>query len=107
VLGTPDRDTEKSVYFNVSDREYPIAFNPRAHVPLDDRPLVTDALVSSFKHIWKHAWGEGRMEQLIYNTIAALLDTPDATLLGVRRMLISEEYRTYVIKQIRGNELRA
>lgn len=103
----PPERIQDVLYFNIADREYPIAFNPLADVPPDDRPLITDALVSSFKHIWKHAWGEGRMEQLIYNTIAALLDTPGATLLGVRRMLVNDDYRKHVIDQVRDPEVRA
>lgn len=103
----PDR-IDDVVYFNVADREYPRGFNPLAGVHPDDRPLVTDAQVSSYKHIWKNAWGEGRMEQLMYNTIAALLDTEDATLLGVRRMLLDSEYRNKVIADhVRDPEVRA
>jgi type IV secretory pathway TraG/TraD family ATPase VirD4 len=103
----PPERLDDVLYFNIADREYPIGFNPLADVPPDDRPLVTDALVSSFRHIWQHVWGEGRMEQLLYNTIAALLDTEDATLLGVRRLLISEEYRRHMISQVRDPEVRA
>ena len=41
------------------------------------------------------------------NTILALLETPDATLLGINRMLAEKDYRNYVISQLQDPTVRA
>jgi hypothetical protein len=52
--------------------------------------------MSTFKKIWKDAWS-ARMEYILTNTLLALLEYPEATLLGVNRMLSDKEYRKKVI----------
>lgn len=86
-------------YFNPSDAEYPVAFNPLAGVPLEDRPLAASSLVGAFKTIWGDSWGP-RMAYILYNCVAALLDCPNVSLLGVSRMLIDARYRRWVVQQV-------
>jgi hypothetical protein len=92
--------TDHLVYFNPSDLEYPIALNLLANVPKDERHLVASGIVGAFKSIWPDSWGP-RMEYILYNAIAALLDCQNTSLLGVNRMLTDENYRAWVIRQIK------
>ncbi len=92
--------TDHVVYFNPSDLEFPIAMNLLANVPKDEKPLVASGIVSAFKSIWPESWGP-RMEYILYNAIAALLDCENASLLGVNRLLSDEKYRAWVIKQVK------
>ncbi len=55
-------------------------------MPPDARPLVASGIVEAFKAIWSDSWGP-RMQYILYNCIAALLDCQNASLLGVNRML--------------------
>jgi len=41
------------------------------------------------------------MEYILYNTVAALLDCQNTSLLGVNRMLTDDTYRAWVIRQIK------
>jgi energy-coupling factor transporter ATP-binding protein EcfA2 len=91
--------TDHLVYFNPSDLEYPAALNLLANVPKDERHLVASGIVGAFKSIWPDSWGP-RMEYILYNAIAALLDCQNTSLLGVNRMLTDEKYRDWVIRQI-------
>ena len=91
--------TDHLVYFNPSDLEFPVAFNLLANVPKDERHLVASGIVGAFKSIWPDSWGP-RMEYILYNAIAALLDCQNTSLLGVNRMLTDEKYRAWVIRQI-------
>src|SRR5271170_5058024 len=92
--------TDHLVYFNPSDLEFPIALNLLANVPRDERHLVASGIVGAFKSLWPDSWGP-RMEYILYNAIAALLDCQNTSLLGVNRMLTDESYRAWVIRQIK------
>ena len=92
--------TDHLVYFNPSDLDFPIALNLLANVPKDERHLVASGIVGAFKSIWPDSWGP-RMEYILYNAIAALLDCQNTSLLGVNRMLTDEKYREWVIRQIK------
>jgi hypothetical protein len=52
--------------------------------------------MSTFKKIWQDAWS-ARMEYILTNTLLALLEYPDATLLGVNRMLSDKAFRNQVV----------
>ncbi|MBI5077727.1 type IV secretion system DNA-binding domain-containing protein [Candidatus Falkowbacteria bacterium] len=87
------------IYMNPSDLEYPIAFNVLEKVDSKYRHLVASGLVGVFKKIWADSWGP-RLEYILRNTILALLDYPDSTLLGVNRMLVDKEYRKKVLAKV-------
>jgi hypothetical protein len=95
----PRSRSHQVVYFNPSDLEFPIALNLLANVPKDERPLVASGIVGAFKSIWHESWGP-RMEYILYNSVAALLDCRNTSLLGVNRLLTDEIYRERVIRQI-------
>jgi len=93
-------------YFNPADLEFPIGLNLLANVPIDSRHLVASGIVSAFKGIWRDSWGP-RLEYILHNSISALLDCTNATLLGVNRMLTDEKYRTQVIRQVKDPFIRS
>jgi hypothetical protein len=97
--------TDHVCYFNPSDLEHPVAFNPLANVPPDERHLVASGLTGAFKSLWRDSWGP-RLEYILYNALAALLDCQNVSLLGVNRMLIDERYRAWVIRQVKDPFIR-
>ena len=97
--------TDHLVYFNPSDVEFPIAWNPLANVPKQDRHLVASGLVGAFKSIWADSWGP-RLEYILYNALAALLECQNVSLLGVNRMLTDDRYRTWVLRQVKDPFIR-
>ena len=102
----PPHRSDHLVYFNPGDLDFPIGLNLLANVVPDDRPLVTSGTVGAFKGIWRDSWGP-RLEYILYNAVAALLDCRNASLLGVNRMLTDPKYRTGVIRQIRDPFIRS
>src|SRR3989339_1356435 len=94
------------IYVNPSDINYPIAFNIMEKVAPEYRHLVAGGLMGVFKKIWPDVWS-ARMEYILNNTIMALLEYPDATLLGVNRMLSDVEYRKKVIEKVTDPVIRA
>lgn len=87
------------IYINPSDLDFPIAFNVMEKVDFRYRHLVASGLMGVFKKVWPDVWS-ARMEYILNNTILALLEYPDATLLGVNRMLADVEYRKKVVDKI-------
>jgi hypothetical protein len=96
----PGARTNHVVYFNPSDLQFPVSLNLLAQAPQDERHLIASGIVGAFKSIWRDSWGP-RMEYILYNSIAALLDCQNVSLLGVNRMLTNEPYRDWVIRQVK------
>lgn len=95
----PEERINDVLYFAPFDTDYPVSFNVMEDVGPDRRHLVVSGLMSVFKKIWVDAWS-ARMEYILSNTLLALLEYPDSTLLGVNRMLSDKVYRRKVIDNI-------
>ena len=102
----PPSRADELVYFNPGDLDFPIGLNPLANVEPDDRHLVASGIVGAFKGIWRDSWGP-RLEYILYNAIAALLDCPNTSLLGVNRMLTDAGYRRRIVAKVRDPFVRA
>jgi CxxC-x17-CxxC domain-containing protein len=99
IKAIPSHRINDVIYFNPSDREFPMAFNIMESVSVEQRHLVASGLVSVFKKIWADSWGP-RLEYILRNAILALLEYPGSTLLGVTRILVDKEYRKRVIDKV-------
>src|ERR1035437_1362767 len=96
----PKERIKDVIYIAPFDIEHPISFNVLEQVDPDKRHLVSSGLMSTFKKIWEDAWS-ARMEYILTNTLLALLEYPNATLLGVNRMYTDKEYRKKVIDNVK------
>jgi hypothetical protein len=96
----PQHRINDVVYFAPFDLDNPIAFNVMEDVGYDKRHLVVSGLMATFKNLWVDAWS-ARMEYILTNTLLALLEYPDATLLGVNRMYVDKAYRKLVVDNIK------
>jgi len=95
----PKERIQDVLYFAPFDMEHPISFNIMEDVGYDKRHLVVSGLISAFKKIWVDMWS-ARMEYILTNTLFALLEYPNSTLLDVNRMLIDKDFRKDVISHI-------
>lgn len=102
----PENRIKDVIYINPADLEYPIAFNVMEQVDPDKRHLVADGVMGVFKKIWVDVWSP-RMEYILNNTILALLEVPDATLLGINRILAEKNYRAKVVSQLSDPVVKA
>ncbi len=93
----PSERIKDVIYFAPFDTNYPISFNVLEDVGPDKRHFVASGLMSTFKKIWVDAWS-ARMEYILNNILLALLEYPDATLLGVNRMLSDKTFRNKVVE---------
>jgi hypothetical protein len=97
----PEDRIKDVVYLDPGDLSHPIAFNVMEKVDFEFRHLITSGLLGVFKKIFGvEAWS-GRMEYILNNTILALLEYPDSTLLGINKMLSNKEYRKKVVDNVK------
>jgi hypothetical protein len=102
----PEERLDDVIYFDPSDMEYPIAFNPMEQVGNEFRHLVASGIMGVFKKIWPDAWS-ARMEYILNNTLLALLELPDATLLGILRMFAEPNYRKKIVDNLKDPVIKA
>ena len=102
----PPERVNDVLYFAPFDMDFPISFNIMEDVGYDKRHLVVSGLMAAFKKIWKDAWS-ARMEYILSNTLFALLEYPDATLLSVNKMLSDKAYRKKVVENIKDTAVRS
>src|SRR6185436_5317872 len=102
----PEHRKKDVIYFPPFDTDFPISFNVMEDVGPDKRHLVVSGLMSAFEKIWVDAWS-ARMAYILQNTLAALLEYPGATLLGVNRMYSDKVYRAKVVESITDPTINA
>ncbi len=103
----PKHRIKDVIYFDPADLAYPIAFNVLEKVDYEYRHLIASGLLGVFKKLWgADAWS-GRMEYILNNTILALLEYPDSTLLGINRLMASKEYRKKVVDNLKDPIVKA
>ncbi|MEK7088002.1 MAG: type IV secretory system conjugative DNA transfer family protein, partial [Patescibacteria group bacterium] len=102
----PEHRVKDVLYFAPFDMDYPTSFNIMEDVGADKRHLVVNGLMATFEKIWVDAWS-ARMAYILQNTLLALLEYPNSTLLGVNRMLVDKEYRKLVVNNVQDPSVRA
>jgi hypothetical protein len=93
------------VYFDATDTEHPLGFNPLESVAPRYRPLAASGLLSVFQHIWADSWGP-RLEHILRNTLLALLEQPSATLADVPRLLDDTTFRRQALTNVSNEQVR-
>ncbi len=102
----PPHRVNDVVYFDPADIDYPVAFNVMQAVDPKYKYLVSSGLIGVLQKIWADTWGP-RLEYILRNTILAVLDYPDSTLLGVLRMLSDDKYRKKVVAKVEDPVVKA
>lgn len=92
----PESRIKDVIYFNATDIEFPIGFNPLHAVHPTNHNLVASSLISTFKKIWVDSWGP-RLEHILRFSILTLLYYPKATLLDIQPLLTDPLFRSKVL----------
>lgn len=100
----PANRVEDVLYFNPSDTEFPISFNPIRNVHPNFQHLVASGIISTFKKLYSDSWGP-RMEHILRFTLLTLLESRNASLLDIQKMLINDTYRYDVLSKIKDSNL--
>lgn len=102
----PEDRINDVLYLAPFDMENPVSFNVMEDVGYDKRHLVASGLMATFKKIWQDVWS-ARMEYILSNTLLALLEYPNSTLLSVNKMLSDKAYRKQVVDSLKDEAVKA
>ncbi len=102
----PKNRTNDVVLFDPSDRDFPIAFNMLEGKNPEQRGLVASGLIGVIKKLNIDSWGP-RLEHFLRNTILALVEAPDTTMLGITRMLVDPVYRRKILHFVEDPMVRS
>lgn len=101
----PKRRMKDVIYLNPADIDFPIAFNPLEKVEPEKCHLITSGLISVFKKVSGDFWGP-RMEHILRNSILALLEQPQSTLLDIPLLLTDKDFRGRIIGRITNQNVQ-
>ncbi len=102
----PKERIKDVIYLNPADIDWPIGFNIMEIKDVNTRHLVASGLMGVFKKIWPDVWS-ARMEYILSNSILALLEYPESTILGINRMLSDVDYRKLVVDKVNDPVVKA
>ncbi len=103
----PEHRIKDVIYFAPFDLNNPISFNVMEDVGPEQRHLVVSGLMSAFKKLFGEESFSDRMQYILQNTLLALLEYPESTLLGVNRMLTDKAYRNKVVANVTDSSVKA
>lgn len=106
LMFVPPSRIKDVVYFNPADTAFPMSFNPLEVTNPALKNHISSELVGVMKRMFGESWGP-RLEYILRNTILALLDYPNSTMLDITRMLTEKKFRNAVIEKITDPVVRA
>jgi len=87
--------TQRTLYLDPSDLEFPVGLNVLDGVAPDARHTVAESICAYFEAMWPNGWG-AQSNFILANCLRLLLDTPGSTFLGVLRLLQDPEYPKFL-----------
>jgi len=97
----PPERIQDTIIFDPSDYEHPIGFNTLENISQERKPFVASSTLDTLKRVWHYTIPTPQFDQMVYNGIAALLDYPNATLIGLKFLLTDESFRQKVHQHIK------
>lgn len=97
ILGfIPKRRHQDVLYFNLNDVDWPVSFNPFDTNDSRLKGRLEVEIVGALKKLFSDDWSSS-VEYLLKETVVALLDYPDASLLDISRFLRDAAFRRQVV----------
>ncbi len=87
------------VLLDPGDQDFPVSLNLLELPDPSQRFQVASALVDILKRSFEHNWGP-RLEYILRNCILTLLEVPNATIMGISRLLSDDGYRPWTLAQV-------
>ncbi len=102
----PKERTNDVILFDPADKEHPVAFNMLSCRDPEQRPLVVSGLMSIFKKMWPEAFS-GRMEYILRNTLLALIEAGNQSMLGIMRMFSDPVFRKKIVEHVDNHMVKS
>jgi len=97
----PSHRYNQTIYFDPTD-DWPISLNVLESGDPEFKDLVASHIVSLFKSIWGEELVGPRSEDLLRNTVFALMGVQGATLLWIPRLLVEKEFREEIVSKVQN-----
>jgi hypothetical protein len=94
----PEHRIRDTIYFNLADKEYPLALNMLSAGKDEELSLLADNLLVMFRR-QSEGWGP-RMEDILRATLQTLMHTPGSSFLDIKRLLHNEAFRQSIIRKL-------
>ena len=107
INSVPSHRVNDVVILDPSDTAHPFAFNLLEYT--DDpnkRNLMASGLLGVFKKMYAHSWGP-RLEHILRNTLLALTENPNTSMLGIMRVLVDDRYRRQIVRNVSNPMVRS
>ncbi len=108
----PENRIDDVVYINPDDISYPVGLNLlelptdiKGDLLLREKELIAESIISIFHKIYDDKYSGPRMEYILRNTIHTAFITKNPTLFTVYKLLINEDFRKEVIKDLEDENL--
>src|ERR1022692_240512 len=96
----PRGRTNDVIYFNPKDEERAFALNMLDCRRPEQRGLEVSNAISIFKKLWADSWGV-RMEDILRNSLHALLEQPSpVSLIALLKLLTEDDYRAEALSAV-------
>jgi len=103
----PSHRINDVVILDPSDVSHPFSFNMLEYTEdSNQQSLMVSGLIGVFKKMYAESWGP-RLEHILRNCLLALAEYPNSSMLGIMRILVDEEYRKQVVKNVRNPSVRS
>ncbi|MBP9826966.1 type IV secretory system conjugative DNA transfer family protein, partial [Candidatus Saccharibacteria bacterium] len=102
----PESRMDDVIYFNPSDFDSPISFNPMENADPNMRASIASEIIGVLKKMFAESWGP-RLEHILRFTLLALIETEDSNLMGITRMLTDKAFRKKIVDQVTDSTVKA
>lgn len=96
----PEHRMKDVIYIDPSDTDFPVALNMLDLKEGESKELLADGIVTAFKRLFGESWGP-RLQYILTTTILTLLNCQNVSLVAVQRILTDENYRKFLLKQVK------
>ncbi len=95
----PPERVKDVIYFNPTDKQFPVGFNPLECSTPESKHQVVTGFVAIFKKLFGASW-TNRLEHVLRFTLLALIEVGDTTVVDIVRMLTNSDFRQNTIAKI-------
>jgi Helicase HerA, central domain len=100
LAAVPSHRTNDVLLIDPSDLQFPIGFNP-LDVDPEKADVACDGLVSTFRKVFGTGTHTPRLEDILWNTVLALMLAGDSTMLDMLRMFdVDDSFRNQILTRV-------
>lgn len=101
LTSIPEHRHKDVVIFDVTDTEYPVGLNLFSHQTGVRAEDEASEILGVIRRIFAANWNPTRMEDVMYSSIAALIEYGNATIQDIPKLLSNSEFRGQVLAKVK------